>query len=217
MSRDGSLEPTSQPFNHGVWDALPYIDPVNEPYEQYALSIIEQEMRQMNNSSRQRVELIPELVLRTETLRTAYQKYAQGTVAAAILEPASLPEPPAEESDTDAWREAVQRAKISYEAERIRSMQLEIEKEEGSDTSAAGLWKRYHQKVLEPQLAVLQKVHEEEQWNVAKINQERQQRQRDEYQPALYRLHTQYQELLQKQWTLKQAIANLKRELVLER
>jgi hypothetical protein len=120
------------------------------------LSIIEQEMRQMNNSSRQRVELIPELVLRTETLRTAYQKYAQGTVAAAILEPASLPEPPAEESDTDAWREAVQRAKISYEAERIRSMQLEIEKEEGSDTSAAGLWKRYHQKVLEPQLAVLQ-------------------------------------------------------------
>lgn len=200
-----------------VWNALPYIDVVNEAYEQYALSLMEKEMKEMKQSDRiQKVKPIPDLVLRTETLRRAYQTCVERGGDAkerTSVEPASILQPPQDDS-IEAWREAVQRARIAYEMERIRSVQLDVEKEDGS-FAAAELWKRYHQHVLEPQLAVLQKIQEQERWNVAQINQERQQSQRDEYQPALYRLELQHQELLQKQFTLKQAIANLEQELSL--
>jgi Breast carcinoma amplified sequence 2 (BCAS2) len=210
-------EPNPPPF---VWDALPYIDVVNEPYEQYALSLIEGEMKAMNHPSsgysRPRLPPIPEPKLRTEMLHMAYQNFAEGTgkgkpSSTMDQEPVSLTEP--SEDTVEAWSLAVQRARIAYEKERIRSLQLEVERDETVPSAASGRWKRYHAQVLEPQLTALQQEQEQEQLQVAMINQERQQSQRDEYQPAMYRWHGQYQDLLQKQFLLKQAIANLEVEI----
>jgi Breast carcinoma amplified sequence 2 (BCAS2) len=212
---NGSLEEhKAQPF---VWDALPYIDAVNEPYEQYALSLIEGEMKTMHHQSsgytRPRLPPIPEPKLRTETLRTAYQSCVDGQGHADRISIEEDPVTEPTEDTVEAWSAALQKARRAYEKERIRSRQLEVAKDETAASAASGRWKRYHTQVLEPQWTAVQQEQEQEQLQVAMINQERQQRQRDEYQPALYRWQGQYQELLQKQFVLKQAIANLEQEL----
>jgi pre-mRNA-splicing factor SPF27 len=235
-SNHDSMEATQHRSDHHshpiVFDALPYIDIVNEEYEQYALSLIEQEMKQLRNTNpdNQRLKPIPKLKLRTDTLQTSYQrcltektknqdrdhdmKDDQYSVAAS-----PPPPPPLTEDNIAAWREAVKQSRIAYEKERMRSIQVETDKDDANGglsskvTSAAGLWKRYNSQVLEPQLASLQQLQQQEQLDVATINFRRQQSQQEQYQKSLHTLNVQYHELLQKQFTLKRAIADLENEI----
>jgi hypothetical protein len=232
-SNHDSMEPTQQRSDHHshpiVLDALPYIDIVNEEYEQYALSLIEQEMKQLHNTNpdNHRLKPIPKLKLRTDTLRTSYQRCMTETTKNQDRDhdmkddqySAAASPPPPTEDDIAAWREAVKRSRIAYEKERMRTIQVETDKDDANGglsskvTSAAGLWKRYNSQVLEPQLASLQQLQQQEQLEVATINFRRQQSQQEQYQKSLLTLNVQYHELLQKQFTLKRAIADLENEI----
>jgi pre-mRNA-splicing factor SPF27 len=230
-SNHDSMEPTQRRYDHQshpiVLDALPYIDIVNEEYEQYALSLIEQEMKQIHNANpdNQRLKPIPKLKLRSDTLRTSYQLCLtektknQDRDHDMKDDHDSVAVPPPTEDNIDAWREAVKQSRIAYEKERLRSIQVETDKDDANGglsskiTSAAGLWKRYNSQVLEPHLASLQQLQQQEQLEVATINFRRQQSQQEQYQKSLHTLNVQYHELLQKQFTLKRAIADLENEI----
>lgn len=190
-----------------VLDSLPYVDPVPpEDYEQYALSLIEEEMKHHKPPAAVTKELAP-VNFRTPLFRSEYEKVSQGKP----VEPLVLPSPPMDVSDCsdnrDSLMEAVQQARIAYEKERIRAMTLQIEKETG-----VTLWKQWNDQVLNPLLQQNQDMLERQKLLVEQINARRQEQQQG-MGKKLQVLETQYHDLVQKQFQLRQAIAGLEQEL----
>jgi hypothetical protein len=230
-----------------ILDALPYIDTVHPYYEEYAHSLIEHEIQTVLQVKKCHplVKPLPPLNFRTEAFRHAYQECIDKIADRKDVdnnntneqEPIPTIFPPKPTKDTvDAWKETVKQARIAYEKERLRSIQLDLDKGVEGDsknnstenindesttktsttTSASSLWKRYNQQILEPQLQYYQQRLEQEQTYVATINHQRQTSQVEQYGKALSTLQLQYNELLQKQYTLKGAITNLENELQTE-
>ena len=103
------------------------------------------------------------------------------------------------------WKITIQKARIAYEKERIRSMELEVDQDTLSD-----VWKQYHAQLLEPQLLQYQQLLQDQEYKVTKINYERHEHQTKEYQPTLAKLQYQYHDVLQKIVTLQNAIQSAK-------
>lgn len=184
-----------------LFDALPYVDELNEQYEQYALSLIEEEMNRMATP---RGDRVPKLNCRTQIMQTEWEKRTAGETESFTMP--SVKRPSSKDS-LDEWKEAVKRARTTYEAERIRSINLEVDR----DTMAGKKWKNHNEKL--GRLVQAQKdMFAAQQRKVQEINQRRQQSQMKTGQ-HLKVLETQYQELVAKQQTLKSAIAQLENEL----
>lgn len=185
-----------------VIDALPYIDPVNDDYEQYALALIEEKMKTT------RAPTLPPLLemrFRTEFLRAEYEKRERGEEPTKFEpSPTTLATPLG--SSIDEWRAAVARARIAYETERQRSMVLEVEKEE-----AGYLWKAYNEQSAATH-AFLQQALEAHRQALEEINHSRQQHQQGTGR-ELQVLTTQYESLLRKREQLERAIERLQNEL----
>jgi pre-mRNA-splicing factor SPF27 len=202
-----------------VLDALPYIDPVNEDYEQYAMALIEEEMKAQPSTTS--VKKAPPVNFRTELMKQEYQELYSSASGdnddgqkrrpeqrqrAAVIEPVS---PPAGQ-DPEAWKQAVQTARIAYEAERIRSDLLELEKD--GLGSSAQMWKVYNELLSQSQ-GVLQQALSTQRQSVEDINHCRQQDQQQSGR-KLEVLTTQYHELVHKLFQLKQAVAEMERDIL---
>jgi pre-mRNA-splicing factor SPF27 len=224
-----SLTSSSKQESNVVLDALPYVDPVNEDYEQYALALIEEEMKA--HAATTSVKKAPPVHFRTELMKQEYQELstsASDNIAgdnadgadgqgpkrrpeqrqrAAVVEPVS---PPAAGQDPEAWKQAVQTARIAYEAERIRSDLLELEKD--GLGSSAQMWKVYNELLSQSQ-AVLQQALSTQRQSVEDINLSRQQDQQ-QCGRKLEVLTTQYHELVHKLFQLKQAVAEMEQDVL---
>lgn len=200
-----------------VLDALPYFDPVHEEYEQYALALIEEEMKA--HPATTSVKKVPPVNFRSELMKQEYQELHSSSFSAdgqerrpeqrqraAVVEPVS---PPAAGQDPEAWKQAVQEARIAYEAERIRSDLLELEKD--GLGSSAQMWKGYNELLSQSQ-DVLQQALSTQRQSVEDINLSRQQDQQQSGR-KLEVLTTQYLELVHKLFQLKQAVAEMEQDV----
>jgi pre-mRNA-splicing factor SPF27 len=203
-------------------DALPYIDAVNEDYEHYALGLIQDEMRVIPPP------LLPKLApvhCRTRTLQAAYppptgrqlQQRDSGSsveedteVVVDTKRPDDGAAPDASTRSVVQWQADVQRAKIAYETERLRSMWLELER--SGDGNAAALWKDYNQ-MLEGTLEFWNQTLSQQQSLVQAINHARQQEQH-----LLGReldiLTNDYQARVQKIFSLRRAVAEVEQQIL---
>lgn len=214
VHEQSTIEP---PQNATILDALPYIDPVSEDYEQYALSLIEDEMKRLparrkisNANGDSSVSCRNSAAVHEADERVP--KIGTKSMAPALSRTTSEIAAPPESDDAQAWRDVVNRARVAYESECLRGIQLEVEKEDGPASSAA-LWKKYNQSVLEEQHASLQYLLQQQQKTVEEINYCRQQDQQERFGRQLQVLTLQYEELIQKQFHLKQAIADLEEDI----
>jgi hypothetical protein len=182
-------------------DSLPYVDPVNEDYESYALSLVEEEM-QKGKSRRPRP--IDPIRMRSEILETEYQ---QRTQRQGPLQPLPEFESDGSLSEVQQLQEAVKRARVAYETERLRGVLLGVEKDESSD-----IWKQYIEQSLNQQHAVLSNRLEEQRSLVDNVNVTRKSEQ-EAMGNELGRGMRQYQELISKRIQLQKAIQVLEEEI----
>jgi pre-mRNA-splicing factor SPF27 len=203
-------------------DSLPYIDPVNEDYEQYALALIEDELQHVPPATIKHPLLRDKpLQLRSDCLRRSYQRLEQertqgngvedDTTVLDEIAPAVAVPPPIDattETNVQVWESAVQQARIDWERERIRSIQLQ-----GAKDSAVESWKMYIASVLETQQHGLHQQLDARKQEIEEINHARQRDQSTRYGKQLSILEGQYHGLVQKNYQLKQAIAELQNEL----
>mmetsp|Transcript_22136 Transcript_22136/g.28639 ORF Transcript_22136/g.28639 Transcript_22136/m.28639 type:complete len:193 (-) Transcript_22136:220-798(-) len=187
-------------------DSLPYIDEIHEDYEQYAASLIEEEMQNMDpGESTRKVSPMAPLRFRSPLLEQEYQR-----VASTGELPDDRPnfkvklEAPVENS-LEAWEEAVKKAKIALEKERIRGIMLELEKE----GVTAEQWKSYNSMLsrsgLEPSLQAQRQ-------RVEVINMNRQEYQ-EKAGKEIHVLTSQYHQLIDKTYHLKCAVAQMEQEI----
>ena len=197
-----------------VLDALPYIDPVHEEYEQYAAALIQDEMKARPVAV---AESVPAVRFRTPLMQHDYQELvaASGeraalhtTTATAAAVAVMAPPTGTAAQDATAWRQAVQQAKIAYETERIRSLILQVEKD--GLGSAGPCWKAYNELLGQSQ-GLLQQALEAQQLAVEDLNHNRQQSQ-VQMGRKLEVLVAQYHELLQKVFSLKRAVAEMEQQ-----
>lgn len=194
-------------------DALPYVDVVHEEYEQYALALIEEEMKQIDPQSSSAAKLAsnePVNFRSSAIMETAYQKHMNSgqngdeDIPFVSNYMDCFTSPPNEtEKDVSVWQEAVNKARIAYETERLRALTLQVEKEESTEN-----YKDYLEMQTAMQSILQQQVLEPAKQNVERLNYERQQHQQEHVQPQLERLSAQYQELLSKHHQLSNAIRN---------
>jgi hypothetical protein len=187
-----------------VLDSLPYVDEVHEDYEQYALALIEEEMKRIHPP---KGKSLPPLKLHSEMLQNDYKNLSQNPDQIPELDFDNRAKEPSE-STVEAWRGAVKEARAEYEAERQRSTIMEIEKTEASTQQ----WKLYNGTLLESiQKKTLQEM-EAQRDSVDRINAERQQQQEAVGQ-TLHLLNAQWHGAIQKRSQLQVAIQNLEQEV----
>lgn len=183
-------------------DSLPYIDATHEDYEEYAMHLIEEEMKKIRPRT---FEAVPEVRFRSPFMEDEYKRVIAKEPAPKIQ--SIIPQLPTENT-VEAWEEAVKQAKIAYETERIRSILLDICKD-GSLSSEQ--WKQMNQH-LEQMKSDIEKSAHEQKTRVDTINLQRQASQ-EKVGQELKVLMIQYETLLEKNHQLKQAIAELKDEI----
>ena len=192
------------PSRDELMDSLPYVDVPNEDYEQYALALIEAEMKVM--APRSLPELAP-IKFRTPAMEQEYQRYVvSGGQPDPIEVPTSTPTAPSD-GTLDNWSDAVHKARIEYESERLRGINLEVKK----DAGAALLWKGFNGNLdhdMQSMLSLLQQQKE----RVEQINLQRSQDQEKAGQ-QLSILINQYQEALQRRFQLHHATLVLEQEV----
>lgn len=184
-------------------DALPYIDPLDEHYEALALSLIEDEMK--NLEPRQTKDLEP-IHFGTNIFEKEYEERTQRQGPMPQLPSSATLSAKTAQHDIESLRESVRQLRIAFEKERLREATLAAEKRESSS-----LWKQQIE-VLNQQLKVLQQRLDIQQGIVDQINFTRQQEQ-EGYGRELDRGTMQFQELLRKRVHLKNAIQQLKDEI----
>jgi hypothetical protein len=186
-----------------ILDSLPYVDAVHEDYEEYALALIEEEMKQFEPRSLPRK--MPPLNFRSPLMQQEYETLVQGDEYVPREPHFGLQ--PLKPADIKDYETDLPQAKARLEAERIRSVIVEVEKED-----AAVGWKEHVQDLtsLHNQWSqLLQKQREQ----VEEINYQRQQAQQQQLGPQLQELELQYQQALYKRNQLQHAIIGLQREL----
>lgn len=151
-----------------VLDSLPYVDAVHEDYEQYALSMIEDEMKTF---APKKMSALPFTKLRSGLLQNDFVTLSQNSDSLVDLQLSIRAKEPSENTIKE-WRKSVKDARAEYEAERQRNSVLEVEKSEAS----AQQWKQYGT-MLEALQKNTQKQLIEEKNAVERINAGRQQHQ----------------------------------------
>jgi Breast carcinoma amplified sequence 2 (BCAS2) len=214
-----------------VLDSLPYVEAVHEDYEEYALALIEEEMKATEPRPLER-RMHP-LKFRTPMMRAEYGNNVklvtpppaggddgnppptdEQTLVAVIqrtecvsLQPAKIARP----ATIAEWRDhAIPEIKTRFEAERIRGLVLEVEREDG-----VGSW-RDHVAALEDLKALWTRKWRQHADAVEEINFQRQQNQEQHFGPELERLNQQYQQALYARNQLKHGIEGLRRSLASE-
>ena len=206
-------------------DSLPYAETVHEDYEEYALALIEEEMKVMEPRS---MKKMAPLNFRTPTMQTEYETLVvtetttgsnNGTPASFVqarakeqfqlFQPSKINKPSAVED----WKDndetsgtALSQIKSRYEAERIRGLVLEAEKEDG-----VASWKDYNAS-LDELAAFWTKLVKSEVETVEEINFRRQQAQTQQVGPEIDRLNQEYQQALYRRNQLEHTIEGLRRK-----
>jgi hypothetical protein len=192
--------------NHVVIDSLPYVEELHQDYEDYALELIENEMKQIEPRP---LKKMPVVRFRSPLMQAEYRDRVIGGGEFKAREQQSYQLRRISRPTTlDEWRTlALPQAKSRFEAERIRGLILDAEKDE-----AVLNWKAYNDNVLE---------QIRDQWSnklagqkdaVEEVNFQRQQSQQNQYWPELEQLMTDYQQILYRRNQLEHAIEGLRRE-----
>lgn len=191
-------------------DSLPYVETVHEDYEEYALAMIEEEMKAI--APRPLKKMAP-INFRTPAMKTEYETLVvDGQVRdrpkeqLEVFQPSKITKPKKWKADDEASADALAQIKSRYEAERIRSLVLEVEKQEG-----VASWKEYTTS-LDESAAFWAKLVQKEVEAVEEINFRRQQSQTQQVGPELERLNQEYQQALYKRNQLEHAIEGLRRK-----
>lgn len=188
-----------------VLDSLPYVEAVHEDYEEYALSLIEEEMKQLQ--PRPLKKLRP-LHFRTPMMKAEYSERVVDGEFKPREERSYQPLKILRPSTLEEWRNvALPQAKARLEAERIRGLLLDAEKEEAVEN-----WKAYNSQLLEDLRAQCSNVLADRNDAVEEVNFQRQQAQQQQYWPELAQLTTDYQQMLYRRNQLEHAIEGLRRE-----
>jgi Breast carcinoma amplified sequence 2 (BCAS2) len=216
MSAFATSRGDSDPQNEIVLDSLPYVETVHEDYEEYALALIEEEMKSITPRSLKK--MLP-LQFRTPILKTEFDaleliedestgerrvlnsqrssKDANGFQPLKIARPTSIEE----------WKShALQQIKSRFESERLRGLVLEAEKEE-----AVQNWKDYNTS-LEALKVFWARNLKERNEAVEEINFQRQQAQTQNLGPEIDRLNQEYQQALYRRNQLEHAIEAIRRQ-----
>lgn len=186
-------------------DSLPYVDATNEDYEQYALALIEAEMKGINPPAEGEIKPIR---FRTAVMEHEYKRVEAGD---GQVEPTKLSlaraSAPSEEKSVERWRAAVQQARLDYEAERLRSTTLEVKKDPG----ASLLWKAVNGN-LDRDMQSTNEALKEQREIVEHINLHRSEDQQKAGK-QIQILTTQYQNALHRRFSLYQATEALAKEI----
>jgi hypothetical protein len=205
--RAPSSEQNSAESGEALMDSLPYVDEVHEDYEHYALALIEEEMKK---SKAPDLDNLPPVNFRAPLMELEYRRFidSDGKPEPIQLQGTSgLASPPNGVADVEAWRNAVKKAKSEFEAERSRSVVLEVKK----DAGAALLWKGFNEK-LDHDFALLQQALTRQKELVEQINLQRSEDQQKTGK-QLHILTTKYQSALERKFQLQQAIVALESEI----
>lgn len=195
-----------------ILDSLPYIESVHEDYEEYALALIEEEMQNFKPRS---LSKIPPLRFRTSLMQKEYdglqveedETTGERTVVnpnrdSNTFQPLKIARP----TNLDEWRShAIPQMKSRFEAERIRGIMLEAEKEKGVQ-----IWKDYNA-ILDNLKGHWSSVLKNSTEKVEEINYQRQESQAQNYGPELTKLEQEYQQALYRRNQVEHAIEALKR------
>jgi hypothetical protein len=192
-------------------DSLPYVDILDDEWEQRALTLIEQEMQSTQPS---RLPPLPHVVCRTGVMKEAWESLLKGE-RKPLSDPPNFHQMseavPPKQNTAVAWLEAVRQARIEYESERLRAMVLEVTK--GDQLPEA--WKAYNRH-LESIAKDLQEQLQQQRATVNQIHIQRQQEQ-ERFGQQLQRLGRQRQDLLEKKRLLQKATQELESELTVIR
>ncbi|MGK3752062.1 MAG: hypothetical protein ACI8RD_004366 [Bacillariaceae sp.] len=194
-------------------DSLPYVETVHEDYEEYALALIEEEMKASVPRS---LKKMPPLHFRTSMMQKEYEslvvKDGQGTLISVQRPKEQLlsfqPKKIAKPTTIEEWNDSntIEQAKSQFESERIRSQVIEVEKEEG-----VANWKD-HITSLDELVSFWTKSLQKQAEIVEEINFQRQQSQEKQTGPELERLNQDYQQALYRRNQLEHTIEGLRRE-----
>jgi Breast carcinoma amplified sequence 2 (BCAS2) len=221
-----------------VLDSLPYFDGEQPDYLNYARTLIDQEVKQpqpncpsgVASQKRQKLSdyatgALKPVFFRTPAVREAFERVSSSTHSTSSSTVIRTLDPPSDScKDVTEWVQAVRRARIAFESERIRAAQLAVDKGDTVSnataradsvelSSSAEVWKRYNSSLLEPTAASLAHQLDQQRQAVEAINFMRQEHQQQQVGPRLQRQMAVYHELVQKQGQLKSAIATLRLEL----
>jgi hypothetical protein len=193
-----------------ILDSLPYVEFLHEDYEEYALAMIEEEMKSIKPRP---LRKIPPLKFRTTILQKEYDALSSNnnnnnnnnrnsSKEGNPYQPCKIVQP----TSIDEWKShAIPLIKSRFEAERIRSLILEVEKDE-----AVQNWKDYNV-ALDGLKSYWMKALQEQAEAVEEVNFQRQQAQTQHLGPEIDRLNQEYQRALYKRNELEYAIEGLRR------
>jgi hypothetical protein len=190
-------------------DSLPYIDPILEEYEQYALHLIEEETMKASKPPVLDASLPPIRFL-TAQMKAEYERVGSGEAAEKIRGKSFEQR----RGDFDGEDEhcdlgaAVAAARTAHEAERVRG--LELEAVSGELSARYRLW---NEQVLQPQADGGAAAVREQRAAVDRLNLARRRHQQELYDRELRRLTVQRRELLDHLCQLKRAVADLEDEV----
>ena len=189
-----------------VLDSLPYIDDTYEEYDQYAASLIEEEMK----SSKPPAVAFKKSPFKyaTPLLEHEYEKVSNESQNTGKPSYNVKLEAPSSTASVEELEEAVRTAKIEYEKERIRGLMLEIEKE----GVTAEQWKKYNGVLDDALQNGIDPLLQTQREQVDQVNLKRQEHQ-ERVGNRLSVLGSQYQQLVEKVYLLKRAIAAIQGEI----
>lgn len=190
-------------------DSLPYVDdPPGEAYEELAIQLVEKEMKEGSLTEYE----VPGLRLRSPIMQDAYRRAEEVRSSGAPQEKSMDLNEDYDEADLkpplgdsiEEWEEAVRRAKVAYEKQRLRSMTNTVAKEESVD-----LWKE-HNTGLHDLKRYWEGALERQQKSVNELNHAREEFQKNQELP---RLEIQRDQLVAKIFQLRSAVDVMKTEL----
>jgi hypothetical protein len=185
-----------------ILDALPYVDVVHEDYESYALALVEQEMKKIKPRPLIKVTQIRSRP-QSSILKTELEFIASGQERPTVIGASDVHAP----TSMEEWKESIKRARAEYEAERLRSVVLDLE-----GTYAPDQWKHYTSHTLETLEQQEVSLHTDQQAILEEIHAQRQEEQM-EASKTLQQLNQKWHDLIQKRHYLQMATLELEQEI----
>ena len=204
-------------------DSLPYVDSVTDEYRQYALALIDHEMKTTTTKMDETFvrDSIPNIQFRTELMKIEYEalstRISEGKTKKmegddeSISKTIQLQKPSKNDMLSKVeWEKAIRTARIAYETERIRAMNLEINKE--GIGSLTDHWKSYNEFIMVPTQQGMNQQLQSKKRKMEDINYFRQKEQQTMGQ-ELHTLTNQYRDSISQHLQLVQATNQLKAEI----
>ena len=185
--------------DNGFLDALPYFESTNEDYEEYALALIEDEMKLLEP---RQADSVSGIRFRSPIMQ---QECNLLIVGSKFIERQALPGQKNQDRPQtgEAGVHGVREAKCRYEEERIRSQVLEVEKDEAVES-----WKKFNECLSLHQMELSGAVKKQFE-AVEEINYQRQKLQQQQLGPQIDTLSMEYQRTLHRRNQLKHSIRSL--------